>query len=327
LKAITPGFDLKQFALLLCLLLAVAFTLLNPSPEAFPGRFPDLSPLAGGLLDQWHEDGMVLKGSFVDADCVALPDGRYRLYYGVAPEIPGNHLEIFSSSSPDGWEWTRDPGVRMVWAAAPSVIAVPGGGWRMYYNGYQTGLGMGVLSAFSTDGLDFVREPGQRVSRGEEGEVDYLNCGAPSVIKLRNGGYRMYYRGSIRGAYTEDHPGFPSGVPETQFILSAVSDDGLEWTKEPGVRIDSRDPAMKGTVDGPNALLAPDGSTCLFYWSIEGTMMAVSPDGLNFAPGKLLMRSVGRGTPSDPSVVRGNDGSYWMYFAIQRVGIYRASGR
>jgi len=64
-------------------------------------------------------------------------------------------------------------------------------------------------------------------------------CGAvsPRVVRLPEGGYRMFYSQIL------PREGFPAGANDydnaTTRILSAVSDDGLNWTPEPGVRLSS----------------------------------------------------------------------------------------
>lgn len=59
-------------------------------------------------------------------------------------------------------------------------------GFRMYYHGQFEG-GQVIKSAFSEDGDNWIEEPGIRLRGGL----------CPSVVKLKDGRYRMYYE--VRG--------------------------------------------------------------------------------------------------------------------------------
>ncbi len=66
-------------------------------------------------------------------------------------------------------------------------------------------------------------------------------CGvvSPRILKLSGGGFRMYYTQIL------PRTGFPEGANDydnsTARILSAVSEDGSNWTPEPGVRLSPQD--------------------------------------------------------------------------------------
>jgi hypothetical protein len=159
----------------------------------------------------------------VDPVWVPLPDGRQRLYYsasprGVDPALGQEPIEVHSAISEDGRRWEREPGVRLSGRSIvdPDVVALPGGGYRMYFTslepppGAQPGGDLpSVYSAWSSDGLAFEREPGVRLR----------DASATSTVPLPEGGFRTYY-----------HP-FTAG------ILSARSPDGLNFEPEPGERV------------------------------------------------------------------------------------------
>ncbi|MDB5334933.1 MAG: hypothetical protein JWN70_552 [Planctomycetaceae bacterium] len=142
----------------------------------------------------------------------------------------------------------RDPRPETHWSAesprtgvygvvSPRVIALPGGGYRMYYSqilprpGYPAGANdydnstTRILSASSEDGERWLPEPGVRLSPqvGGAGEFRVVSS---EVVPVGDGRrLRMYYE-CCAG---------PQSV--TNSIRSAVSTDGgLEWTPEPGVR-------------------------------------------------------------------------------------------
>ena len=80
----------------------------------------------------------------------------------------------------------------------------------------QTIAASGIISAVSDDGgVTFSREPGIRIAPGPN--LDRLTAFAPEILRLRTGGFRMYYAG-----YSN---------PRRADILTAISDNGLDWQK------------------------------------------------------------------------------------------------
>ena len=76
-------------------------------------------------------------------------------------------------------------------------------------------------------------------------------CVTPGVIPLPDGGLRMYYTQILPRA------GYPAGANDydnsTTRILSAHSEDGTDWTSEPGVRLTSEQGGA-----GPYRVVSPD---------------------------------------------------------------------
>ena len=139
----------------------------------------------------------------------------------------------FEATDP-GTEWSKDPWIAIDLDTpldserilTPNVIRLPGGGFRLYY----TGLGPDrtvpdcigyILSASSRDAVTWVKDPGVRVDVFPPHAALWTLC--PDVIPLPDGRYRMYFE-----ARSPDQP---------TVILSAVSDDGLAFTVEPGIRV------------------------------------------------------------------------------------------
>ena len=114
--------------------------------------------------------------------------------------------------------------------ADAEVLALPGGGYRMYV-GYMGDHS--IVSFFSDDGLDWSPEAGVRIASGA----------FPDAVLLPDGRVRLYYQG----------PGV---------IQSAISNDGgLTFSPEAGTRIGrgwhgDLDP---DNVGAPTTVRLPDG--------------------------------------------------------------------
>ena len=134
--------------------------------------------------------------------------------------------------------WIVEPGARVEGdrpldqskVQAPGVVALPGGGYRLFY----TGVGPGrpypeaqgyILSAVSDDGLEFRKEPGIRVGPDPSVPNRSRRTLAPTVTHLPDGRWRMYFES--RG---------PADRPTV--ICSAVSTDLLDWEIEDGIRLE-----------------------------------------------------------------------------------------
>jgi hypothetical protein len=169
----------------------------------------------------------------VDPTILPLPQGRARLIFVriAGREDPAFTLrpnQFFSAvTGPEGG-WTFEPGVRFsaVGAADPDVVALPAGGYRMYFTkGDARGpegkrMVPGVFSARSDDGLVFREEPGTRVHF----------CSASATVALDGGGFRMYCH--LRDLFRDGPDADPSA-----YVLSYFSSDGLEFREEAGIRV------------------------------------------------------------------------------------------
>jgi len=181
------------------------------------------------------EDAVFSDESIHNAELIRLPDGQYRMFFHQVDQMK-------SATSADGKTFTIDSGVRLT-GGMPSLVQLPDGKWRMYYQSQQDGKGV-IKSATSTDTLNWTVEPGTRLSSG--GQYDPDSVVHPSVVALPEGGWRMYYDGEIRRT-------------EQEFvwrILSATSADGLNFTKDPGVRVDVAEQGPAGEENGGH--LGPD---------------------------------------------------------------------
>lgn len=212
----------------------------------------------------WHKDPGVrvdLFGPHASArtlcpDVVPLADGSWRMYFEA--RTTDRPTTILSACSADGLHWTVEPGVRFgdaIWSyGTPRVLYVEGG-FRMYFHRYtfplRSGLDAGnhIISAASSDGVNFSQEPGVRIAQATEREV--FSVYAPDVVRLGDGSYRMYYSGwsdQIRGG-----------------VFTATSQDGLLWHKASEPCIELGDTWDTDMVSEPCVIELPDGGARLFY--------------------------------------------------------------
>ncbi|MBI2071085.1 MAG: hypothetical protein HYT79_10855 [Elusimicrobia bacterium] len=114
--------------------------------------------------------------------------------------------------------FTPDDGVRLS-SGVPHDIIEAGGLLRLYFVRDH----VRVHSATSTDGLAWSEEPGFRIST-QTAQLDQSSITSCALLPLTTG-YRMLYSAiSSTGGY---------------HILSATSTDGIDWVKEPGVRVEA----------------------------------------------------------------------------------------
>jgi hypothetical protein len=187
----------------------------------------------------------------------------------------------------------------------------------MYYTHLYYDAGIGdyrgqILSAVSTDGLAWIKEPGIRINYG--GTYDSISISSSGVIRLPDGTFRMYYDGYDGTHYR---------------ILSAVSVDGLVWTKEAGIRID-----VGGTYDSLNAntplpLMIADGTYMMFYcgssaqWTGQ-ILSAVSVDGLVWTKEAGIRIERGSYAVVVPSeIIQLSASQYRMYITADRYPVWQ----
>ena len=240
---------------------------------------------------------------FFDVSIVRLDDGRYRMYGEL-------HGDITSYVSSDGLSWEPEDGKRVENAGFPFVMKLSNGRWRMFY--VPSGGGViqdHFLSAVSYDGLNFEVEDGHRY----DAETDYeANIQSPRIIKM-DGTYRLYYT-AISG----------TGAEETARILSAKSNDGLNFVHEEGVRIDPTKPPLVGLrVAHAWPVMTSDGQIQLFFAGAStkdgGILSAISDDGIDFTVNPFPeIKELGNGiSPQDPCVVTINNVQR-MYYGIYK---------
>src|SRR3989344_3503547 len=182
-------------------------------------------PAAETLSFSWEKDSgsRIVDGSvpFVHG----LKDGNVRLYYC-------NSKGILSAISKDGLAFTKEQGIRISQGTGfesivcdPTIVDLPDGKMRMYYKGADSqnpGPGQSIhkiYSAISSDGLTFQKE-GLRIDSETNGDNGWASV--PDAMTLPDGRVRIYYVTA-------------SGMEHG--IGSAISADGLDFAKEPGIRV------------------------------------------------------------------------------------------
>jgi hypothetical protein len=224
-----------------------------------------------------------------------LNDSKIRLYYC--------ENGINSAISEDGMTFTKEDGARIERGCDPTIVQTEDGKFRMYYKiqSGPGGPGMAVhkiYSAVSNNGLDF-REEGLRIDSEKTGDRGWASV--PDAIKLPDGRIRIYY--------VSDDPEAEGG------LMSAVSEDGLNFVKEPGAR-------MKGNYVDPSLAVLPDGR----YWLLvahncvpekgpctekNGLYASTSADGLNYTTPKLVYAAENL---FDPAVIEISENKYRIYY-------------
>ncbi len=128
----------------------------------------------------------------------------------------------------------------------------------------------------------------------------------PEVVGLPNGSYRMYYAGSDG---------------QTWRILSAVSLDGLSWSREDGVRLDVY--GQYTALFRPSVVLLSDGSYRMYFSARTSSppfadiCSAVSTDGLvwNIEPSPRIQHgdTYDLFSAQNASVVKNDQGGYFQF--------------
>ena len=231
-------------------------------------------------------------------------DGRFRLYYG-------GQGGILSAISDDGLSFSKEPGVRVtpgtqdsleMIVSDPTLVALGDGRVRLYYKGATGPGGPGqsihsVFSAISTDGLLFEKE-GIRIDSQQTPDRGWASV--PEAIVLPDGRVRIYY--------------VSDGLDVRHGIVSAVSDDGLIFTREETRLTGFVDPAVIRLEDGSILMVAvafPFGSGGKLTDAAPGIYSFTSPDGINFENRKMVLPGEGN---IDPAIIGLGDETYRIYY-------------
>lgn len=305
-------------------------------PTAFTGseavHFEATDPGTAWTKDPWIAidlDTPLDSERILTPNVIRLPGGGYRLYYtglGPARTAPDCIGYILSASSRDAVTWVKDPGVRVdvfppyaaLWTLCPDVIPLPDGRCRMYFEARSPDQPTVILSAVSDDGLAFTVEPGIRVGDGR------WSYGTPRCVYVEPADegasaprYRLYCH-----KYT-----FPlvSGLDAGNEIISAVSDDGLRFEREPGVRIAQETARETLSVYAPEVVRLGDGTYRMYYagWTDEiagGVFSATSHDGLDWVKDDGICVELGDSGAwdskmvSEPCVIGLGDGRTRLFY-------------
>ena len=103
-------------------------------------------------------------------------------------------------------------------------------------------------SVFKDPGIRWEKE--SCVSIDSDSPLDNESVLTPNVVRLSCGKFRMYYTGLGTARPIANSLGY---------ILSAISEDGLNWSKEEGIRIDVKLPFACNRVLCPEIVPLKDG--------------------------------------------------------------------
>jgi len=270
---------------------------------------------------------------------VRLNSNIYRMYFQSPQPTSVGGQNIMTAVSTDGVHFSKV--TNLFTGQMPAVVKLPDGQLRMYYmvsadpstpapncGDSCPAIKHNLVSAISSDGLHWMQEPGIRLTTSGTG-YDTSTIIHPTVILLNNGTYKLYYDGEIDSARSY------SLWQHSRHILSASSTNGLNWTRDPGYRIDG---ATVHTYEAysPKAVYQ-HGKVDLYFTTPNGIYEATSTNTLSFtvgqdpvfSPGRVPMPSGGNGTPGSyqDSFVLPVTGGNRMYFWIQGKGIWAAFQR
>jgi|GEM_PF-6214011 hypothetical protein len=223
---------------------------------------------------------------------------------GASDALPSTNEEAF----PVTWQLEHAANVPGVPNAilAPDVQLMDDGRYRMYY----TTTGQGVGSASSEDGQSWTEDSGLRItSKRVEGELGF-DYGHPWLVRLSDGRWRMYMQAS-------------SGIDAPLRVVSATSEDGLNFDIEDGIRLDidtptTNDESVNLSFAGHGrAWQHDDGSWgMVFSGNLAGDtnpsdiMEAKSADGLQWSVVESSLFNNGH----DPALIRLTDGRLAIVF-------------
>ncbi|MDO8511358.1 MAG: hypothetical protein Q7S55_04280 [Nanoarchaeota archaeon] len=256
------------------------------------------APVAETVSFSWEKDSgsRIVDGSvpFIHK----LSGGKSRLYYC-------KDNGILSAVSSDGLTFAKEQGIRISQGTGfeshvcdPTIVDLPGGKIRMYYKGADTMMGgpgnsiHKIYSAVSSDGLTFQKE-GLRIDSETSGDSGWASV--PDAITLSDGRVRLYYvtAGNMQHG-----------------IGSAISSDGLNFVKEPGIRVDNLvDPAL--IMIGDKYLLFAASIDERFARVPKGIYYLESSDGLNFGEPIAVFQT---DNVYDPSVLKIDDSTIRVFY-------------
>ena len=189
----------------------------------------------------------------------ARPSGGFRLFYtAVGPGRPFPECQgyILSAISENGLDFETESGIRLapdpaveymsLRLLAPSIVRLGDGRWRMYVEARGTADRPTVISsAVSEDQLNWQHEPGVRLQTPD-------GLGGPRLVDLPDGRSRLL---ACADDYGDQGP--TTGQRVGKHIISAVSEDGLDFDFEPGQRIRSGQAEWDALGITAGQLLAP----------------------------------------------------------------------
>jgi hypothetical protein len=196
---------------------------------------------------------------------IMFDNGELVLYFFDLNSLMTDTAVVYRTHTTDGGGLDFSPPTKAFQFAGyltdPAVVRLPSGKYRMYVHGPNA-----ILSATSVDGKIFKLDTGARTTAG----------GVPGAIVLPDGRVRLFVCGAG--------------------IISLISEDGLSFTLEPGVRI----PIQSGAaiVADPHPIRSTDGMYLMAYKvrptkedrpELDEVFFAESIDGFTWTPGSTSL--------------------------------------
>jgi len=196
-----------------------------------------------------------------------------------------------------------------------------GGTYVMYYGAVKGDFTdtntVRLFRATSKDGISWKRNSVPLLLLGSSGSWDSVKVETPSVVKLPDGTYRIYYAGSN---IPDSEAGFQMGF--------AVSRDGINWDKYSGNPVLTL--GKKGSFDeltiGEPSVLIKDGEYWMWYAGMSGNLkvtigLAKSKDGVVWEKkGKVLELDVEREGRKEVGIIEEhviwNGSEFEMFYAV-----------
>jgi len=230
-----------------------------------------------------------------------LKDGRLLAAHQHFPENDEANFDKVAVrfSSDSGRTWSGPDVIRfnglpggMRFPFDPTLVPLPNGRIRLYFTSVRRRSideqPPAIYSAISSNGVDYVFEPGMRF--GIDGRI-VIDC----AVVLHKNTFHLYApdNGPAGRFANDENPRRASAA------YHATSRDGLKFTRQEDVRLDRFH--WLGNVQS-------EGPTIRFYGTAEGPAgiwIATSEDGAHWKPAEVRTRSVG----ADPGAVKLADGS------------------
>jgi len=200
-----------------------------------------------------------------------------------------------------------------------------GGTYVMYYGATKGDFSdtntVRIFRATSNDGINWQRNSVPILLPGLSGSWDSVKVETPSIIKLPDGTYRMYFAGSN---IPDSEAGFQMGY--------ATSPDGIVWTKYPGNPV--LELGVTGSFDevtiGEPSVLIKDGKYWMWYAGMSAGLkiaidLAQSDDGIVWTKnGKVLELDVEREGRNEVGITEDhviwNGSAFEIFYAVLQDG-------
>lgn len=190
------------------------------------------------------------------------------------PRGPFYH-SVLKSSSPDGLDFTVAPGTLLEHASVPDIIRMPDGRLFIYAVDGANRSRSGLMVAMSDDdGATW--QQGSLQAKGSRLGAD------PEAVVLPDGSIRLYYVVFPKDKPPQGPDGQPMLNGQTIQIKSAVSQDGVTFEEEPGVRYGAAE-----LITDPDVVKI-NGRWFMYISEGPRDVALSSEDGMAFTPEKTI---------------------------------------